>query len=160
MRPTRSAIGLRCLVKYWANVIVRADGSVKSATTSPLFSGIGTYKSEYGLDRLSAHSQGNAWLGPPHRDSPDQLLYLNVERPTHYLQPDLGLCGRIDGEIVGSVGVLDVLRVLIRSLDEYSECSGHSSFLQAYNCPVSLWMSDKQKKNGVFRNMHIYPGHR
>jgi hypothetical protein len=145
MVPARTAVGLSCKDVYIANVRAHADGSLQSSVTRAILAenilddlpGDGNLSS---LVRLHSPRIGRAESRPP-----DVPLHLSIERPMHYGEPDICIAGRINGSIVGTVGVLDVLKVLIRSLDEPENCShGHESTV--ITIEPSRWATNRRVK--------------
>lgn len=157
MRPSPDAVGLQCIDGYWANVKVREDGSVYSAPTSSLLQDLNLIeKIENGNGNASSlQSLSQPWIGHAQREPPDVPLYLTIERPLHYSQPDLCFVGRIDGSVIGSTGVLDVLRGLVRNLDEPSDCPGHTSPPSVIYVKASMWAADRRSKP-VGENSHTF----
>lgn len=148
MTPTQEAIGFRCLDRFWANVTVREDGSIRSAQTSASLQDLDMMRDlvAKGSHSSALQSLNNPWLGPPSPSTPDVPLYLSVERPLHYSAPDLCFVGRIGGSVVGAVGIDYVLSTLLRSLNENSNCLGHTSTSTVVNVKASSWAASKYSK--------------
>ncbi len=148
MAPTRAALGFRCVDYYWANSMVHSDGSIRSSS-KPALMQIFDEEEETGvLDGSSAVlSISRPHMSPPILSSADIPLYLNIERPTHYDQPDLCLCGRIDGRSIGIVGIHEVLEILMRSFEAESEnCPGHTSRTNVFSVRASQWATIRSSR--------------
>jgi len=149
MKPTQEAIGFQCLDQYWANVAVREDGSVRDATTGTPLQDMDLMEevvATTGPDRSTLDLVGRPWFGLPQFDTPDRPLYLSIERPLHYSDPDLCFVGRIDGSAVGSNSIEDTILSLVRSFSESVECRGHVSLTNVVNLKSSHWVSNRNKK--------------
>ena len=148
IKPSPDAVGLLCIDGYhWANVRVREDGSVRSASTAALLEDPDILQEiQVGQNASPLQSLSQPWAGQAHPGTPDVPLYLTIERPLHYSGPDLCFVGRINGSVVGSTGVLDVLRGLIRSSDEPRDCPGHASPPSVINAKASIWAQDYRSK--------------
>lgn len=88
------------------------------------------------------------WVGPAALGGPDVPLYLSLERPLHYSDPDLCFVGRIGGLVVGAVGVFDVLYTLLRSLELHKpdNCPGHDTTCNVVNVKPSVWAANRHVK--------------
>lgn len=150
IRPSRDAVALRCVDSYWANVRTRKDGSVHSAPTVQTL-----IEKVHNGNASSSSSLSRPWRGQAQRGPPDVPLYLTMERPLHYTVPDLSFVGRIGGTIIGATGVLDVLRGLVKNLDEQYECPGHTWTPEVFNIKASIWAGNNESKL-VGRHTHSF----
>ena len=148
MAPTRDALGFRCVDYYWANSMVHSDGSIRSSSKPALMQRFDDEEEAGVIDGSSAvQSIARPHMSPPILNSADIPLYLNIERPTHYDQPDLCLCGRIDGRSIGIVGIHEVLQILIRSFEAESEkCLGHTSSTHVFAVRASQWATIRSSR--------------
>jgi hypothetical protein len=121
-----SVLGLKCTDCFIANLPVQKNGSVRSELGGPgavLFSSQllkPWQEEEMSRDLEMADSDEEATdpivLGPPQLKPPDKPLYVSMERPAVATdEPELALCGRIDGESIGTVLIQEVLRTLALS---------------------------------------------
>jgi hypothetical protein len=149
----KNAMEFKCLDRFWGNVIVHEDGSLRSSTSPALLQG------DEGLDDImtgdasSLQMLSRPWFGQPDRGPPDEPLYLSIERPMHYSSRDTAFVARLRGTVVGTVGINNVLRTLLYSLDEPFLCPGHSNPLKVVNCKASAWVANRHSKpvrDGIF----------
>lgn len=155
MDPDEDTVQLQCIDRFWANVKVRQDGSIRSDMVSSVLC-----KSEF-IESPSATAEASSaverldqpWLGPPAPATPDISLYISIGTPQRFGGTDLCFTARIEGEIVGNVGIVDVLRTLLLSRTATEEqpqqqCPGHEapSSLQVLNVKSSRWAQDRYLK--------------
>lgn len=154
MAPTERAIGIRCLDKFWANAIVRSQGSIHTQDNTLM------YGRPFKPDDLEGISQGvesqmslvntvgECHLGPAVTRPPDRQLYLSLEKPPRLPDHDICFCGRVNGDSVGMVSILSVIQTLIVSLDESEQCTGHAKTDSetVYNVQTSNWCEHKNQK--------------
>lgn len=155
MRASPEAIAPKCIDTYWANVIAQENGSINSATTESLLTDLSLIEEIQGGNSSSLQSLSRPWTGSLQPGPSDVPLYITIERPYHYSRPDLCFVGRIGGSVVGSTGVLDVLRGLLRNLDEPDHCPGHVSPLAVINVKASQWAQNRRTKP-VGERVHTY----
>ena len=155
MRVSPEAIAPRCIDTYWANVNVEENGSINSGTTEALLTDSTLFEEIQGGNSSALQSLSQPWIGALRPGPSDVPLYLTIERPYHYSRPDLSFVGRIGGSVVGSTGVLDVLRGLLKNFDEPDHCPGHVSPLAVINVKASQWAKDRRTKP-VGKGVHTY----
>jgi hypothetical protein len=166
--PSPSALGFRCTDNFIGNIPVYPDGSIKSNKHSRL---IGSFENLEPLHNLSKQSQGadtgeqlaqinhKVSLGQPIKSSPDVALHLTLERPLDRAYPDLSLCGRVNGDPIGTVGLLALLQNLIQSgcaeitneslMGDPEPCTRmHSQTIQLFNVSPSVWAQSVRKPTG------------
>jgi hypothetical protein len=125
MKPSATSVALACKDVFYANVRVHNDGSIHSSATRASLAN---------SDYIDSHSERSdqlsmvemiqsPWVGPARCGPPNQPLYLNIERPLHYSDPDVCFAGRVDGAVIGTVSVLDVLVAVSRSVAASSDCT-------------------------------------
>ncbi|KAL5347239.1 hypothetical protein ACLOAV_007548 [Pseudogymnoascus australis] len=147
MKPTAESITLACHDVFYANIRVHEDGSIKSATTTIMFSDT-TYSedptvpgAELPVIEISQHP----WVGRAQTTPPNRLLYLALERTLNYNEPDICFVGRVDGTVVGSVSVLDVLKGVAHSLSQPPECSHNGGVaIDVLNVQTSTWINKRR----------------
>lgn len=131
LRP--SVLDLRCTDMFIANLPVAQDGAIHSITAATSALGFSTDHFDHWQDgtiskdiERADHARdgvGPIVLGPPETQAPDKPLYLSIERPPFPTgTPEVSLCGRINGESVGSVLIQDVLKTLALS---WSDAEGY-----------------------------------
>ncbi|KFY29811.1 hypothetical protein V494_08468 [Pseudogymnoascus sp. VKM F-4513 (FW-928)] len=144
MRPTAESITLACRDVFYANVRVHDDGAIKSGVSKDnmpdtiLLEDMMVSGAELSAMEISQHP----WVGQAQTAPPDRPLYLGLERPLHYSEPDICFVGRVNGAVVGAVSVLDVLRGIARSLLQDQECH-HEAAMVVVNVPASTWIDKK-----------------
>jgi hypothetical protein len=122
---TKDMLGLRCVDEFIANVATRRDGQICSTIalsgairfSAELFEGFDTGNDGV-QNRLVQRQYSPITLGAPVAAKPDRHLYLNLERSPHdhgSTEPDICLCGRLDGEALGHASIQDVLCTLALS---------------------------------------------
>ena len=141
MTPGPESVGLVCVDKFIGNVPVHPDGWIKSGTTAGILwretetfptTGVEIARRGYPFDP----STGAPAIAPP-----DIPLYISIERPRHYAGPDVMLTGRVNGEVVGSVGIDDVLYVVLAGMEAAVKCPGTCPGVHnVRNIPASEWM--------------------
>jgi hypothetical protein len=74
---------------------------------------------------------------------PDLDLYLAIERVQHYREPDIVFCGRVNGESIGTVSIIDVMLVIAKSVDALQHCSQNCAKFQerAISIAASQWLA-------------------
>ncbi|QKX54577.1 uncharacterized protein TRUGW13939_01664 [Talaromyces rugulosus] len=84
------------------------------------------------------------WIGLAHCSPPNKLLHLSIERPLHYSDPDICFTGRVDGNVVGTTSILDVLVSVSRSVSIPSECDHRdvNDISNVLNVSASRWIKD------------------
>ena len=164
----KSALEIRCVDVYIANLPARRDGSIYCPDRLP---GALQFSSEFVAQARSdiddVESQSLALndpepiiLGQPRLKNPDKPLYISLERPPYGSgEPEISLCGRIDGVSKGNVGIHHILNTLALSWSDehgfpYNICkSGHQPpnktstkdqlpAKQVFNMPASLYCGD------------------
>lgn len=134
----KSILGLRCADEFIANLSTRKNGSIHSTIGLP---GVTRFSSNLFPSTFSSeNSQADeeraltstmaeyhqVVLGPASRRGPECPLYINIERSPYDMQcsgePELSLCGRMNGEPLGHVGIHDVLSTLALS---WSDAEGY-----------------------------------
>ena len=147
MQVSQTDLGFVCIDRFWANVKVREDGSVRSSSTPD----IQRHEIDVGIpynntNVSSLQSLGELSVGVPQLCPPDISLYLSPGAPLHNGEPDLCLMAWIDGSVAGTVGILDVLKAILLSRVEPEQCPGHSGPAQVVNTKVSHWARDPFSK--------------
>ena len=179
-------LGLRCVDNFIGNLIVQKDHFIRSLRTGnfiqteinqQIFQALSQpHSDDDGEAQLALQANDNIFLGPPALRPPDIPLYLNIERPIDYEEPLLGLCGRIKGEVVGNVGIPNILLNLFFSLEASKNngdpspgiCATHpapslsssspqqDTSLRMLNVPASIWgLAPNGKPSGDPR-VHTY----
>lgn len=160
-----SLLGLQCADTFIGNLPVTTDGFIRSLRDgniaerdTKIFQTLSQAQSHDDEAQLSLPANNNVYLGPPTLRLPDTPLYLSIERPLDQNEPLLGLAGRINGELIGNVGIECVLTSLLLSLENKidtiksdSTCAEHaasSSQLKMLNVPASVWGHSGSKPSG------------
>ena len=146
MAPSNSAIELQCIDRFWGNSVVYEDGSIRGGHGSGIFEDIDMLADIEKISSGDVQSLRGPHLGPPRSGPADLPLYLSIERPLHYNSKDLSLRGRIDGQPLGTVAIVSILEVLIHSLEDARNCSGHASSRPVFNVRPSLWAKQEHYK--------------
>lgn len=113
--PTLASIGLACNDSFLANLRAREHGMICSTVNSFV------YQDELDLglpittDEIIPISFSDPRTGPALRSSPDCPLYLSLERPMHYGGFDLHLVGRVNGSVVGTTCIRNVMKTILLS---------------------------------------------
>jgi hypothetical protein len=131
MAPTEKAIGIRCLDRFWANAVVRSQGSIHTQDNTLMYglstkaesSGVNVPDTEASLSLVN--TGGKCHFGPAVTRPADRLLYLSLEKSARLPQHDIAFCGRVDGDSVGMVSVLSIIQTIIISLEASQQCLGH-----------------------------------
>jgi hypothetical protein len=173
--PSPSALGFRCTDDFIGNIPVYPDGSIKSNKHGNMLESFEDLKP---LHNLMKQSQGpgtdaqltqinhKVSLGAPIKCPPDVALHLTIERPLDRTDPDLSLCGRVNGESIGTIGLLALLRNLIRSgcaeitseslIGEPEPCVRiHPQSIRLFNVSPSVWAQSARKPTGG-KEYHTY----
>ena len=174
--PSSSNLGFRCADTFIGNIPVHGDGSVRSNKhgiltgqfrNSKLLASLQKQADDGNTETQLVQAYHSVSLGAAIPSPPDVLLHLTIERPLNRSDPDLGLCGRVNGETIGVVGVLAVLRNLVQShcngsngtetqLRETRPCpSVHSQVPKFFNVPASVWASSHRRPTGE-PHYHMY----
>lgn len=170
--PSLKSLGLQCTDKYVANIPTYKDGIVRSyghgitareGKSQYLFHELGASALSPDEETQVSQTGQNVFLGTPRPCLPDRPLYLNIERPVDFSEPMLGLCGRINGEAVGNIGVLQILRNLIASFQGPAKdsartepCPRHRILGAMFNVPASVWALSKMGKPTADPDMYTY----
>ena len=147
MSASPGAVALQCIDTYWANVNVREDGSIKSVATRSLLEDWLLIEEIQGENSSSLQPLSRPWMGLLRPGPPNVPFYMTIETTLHYSQPDLCFVGRIGGSVIGSMGVLDVLRDLFRNMDELGHCPCHTSPFAVINVKASQWANSRRANN-------------
>jgi len=139
------SLGLLCVDQIWAKAVVRADGSIQTAET-PFITTEFDEAASTGRFGSGTVVGSDAYIGPPSIGFAQDDLYLNIERHARSESPDMGLCGRVNGDSVGFVSVTEALSVLAHSLAAQKQCPGHSQKLEAYNVRTRAWCRPHLRK--------------
>ncbi|KAL8743702.1 MAG: hypothetical protein Q9190_003970 [Brigantiaea leucoxantha] len=123
---TRSVLGLRCTSEFIANIPTRRNGAVRCSPGNSVIRSSNDYIEEVisedhdvEAQQIFAQHARPIILGSPRFMEPDKPLYLSLERDAdRSVEPAVGLCGRLDGELLGSVNIHVVLAVIASSLIE------------------------------------------
>ena len=179
-----SMLGLRCVDSFIGNLIVQKDQFIRSLRTGTIlqremnqqiFQTLSQpHSDDDGEAQLALQANDNIFLGPPALRPPDTPLYLNIERPIDCDEPLLGLCGRIKGEVVGNVGIPNILMNLFFSLEASKNngdpspgiCATHpapsssspqqDTSLRMLNIPASIWGLAPNGKPTGDPHVHTY----
>jgi hypothetical protein len=127
-----AVLDLQCVDEFIANLPVRPNGSIHSSValhgpvrfSSEFLSQVGQSED---IDQLQLSTRDDSPInfGPPTARLQDKPLYINIERSPIEINanaPAVSLCGRLDGETVGHVGIQDVLTTLALS---WSDAQGY-----------------------------------
>lgn len=143
MEPSPEAVGLACKDIFFANLEADRDGTIRSSSSDIIFPETMEHP-DVGEGTLTRRD--HFWSGDPSRDPPDTSLYFNFERSVRSRgEPLLCLAGRIRGTPTATVDILDVLKVILLSLDEPKECA-HTDSPTVTNVRTSYWSSKKLHK--------------
>ncbi|KAL8690946.1 MAG: hypothetical protein Q9218_003722 [Villophora microphyllina] len=176
--PSTMSLGFQCADQYLANIPTGKDGmirsyghgtTIRSGKSQRLFHGLGMSSVPSDEETQVSHTGRNVFLGAPRPCLPDKPLYMNIERPVDFSEPLLGLCGRINGEAIGNVGVPQILRNMIRSFegqadDTVEPCPRHSIVSSAsgntygsmFNVPPSVWAASSLEKPTADPDVYTY----
>ena len=155
MKASPEAVAPKCIDSYWANVKVQGDDSILSGTTGPTFVDWDSIEEIRRGNPSTLQSLSQPWIGPPRPGSSDVPLSLTIEGSFQNNGPDLSFVGRIGGSVIGRIGVLDVLRGLLRNNDEPNQCPGHASSLAVNNVKASQWVKDRGA-TPISAGLHTY----
>ena len=176
---SESMLSLRCIDTFIGNVPVQRDcfirssrhGSVSAADfDSTVYRNIPQSDLDDVCEAQSVvEVDENIFLGNPILRPPDKRLYLSIERPADFNEPLLGLCGRINGEAFGNIGIQNLLRNLSISLevvggakDNAFVCTTHDPHmldgpsLRMLNVPASIWIMASSAKPSGEPDVHTY----
>ncbi|OBT53797.1 hypothetical protein VE04_05661 [Pseudogymnoascus sp. 24MN13] len=144
MKPTAESITLACHDVFYANIRVHEDGSIRSAVSKNIIPDSIHLEDRMvlGADLSVIEMTQQPWVGPARTTPPNRPLYLGLERPLHYNDPDICFVGRIDGTVIGAVSVLDVLRGVALSILQPQECH-HEKPMDVVNVQTSTWIDKK-----------------
>ncbi|KFY84999.1 hypothetical protein V500_08798 [Pseudogymnoascus sp. VKM F-4518 (FW-2643)] len=145
MKPSAESITLACRDVFYANVRFHEDGSIKSSS-SPFMKSESIHLEDQtvlGADLSVMEISQHPWVGPAQTNPPNRLLYLGLERPLHYNDPDICFVGRVDGNVIGSVSVLDVLCGIARNFSHPQECCHDEISIDVVNIQTSTWINKK-----------------
>ena len=155
MAPTEKAIGIRCLDQFWANAVVRSQGSIHTQDNTVMY-GLSVEAASPGTNVPDTESSfplvntggGECHFGPAVTRPADRLLYLSLEKPVRLPLHDIAFCGRINGDSVGIVSVLSIIQTLIVSLEASKQCPGHDKTVTqtVYNVHTSNWCQNRNRK--------------
>lgn len=137
-----------CLDHFWANVKASEDGSILSSNTEAVQRhDLGANRLFDSADSSSLERLGEPYLGLPDSSAPDCPLYLSLSAPLHYGDPHLCFVGWFQGSIFGTVGIMDVLKVILISRVEPKLCPGHDGGpKKVVNVKTSVWAQEAQSK--------------
>ena len=144
LKPTPESLGFRCADIFICNLPVHKTGSVRSGHERRM---ILQGPSPTGQGLLLPPAESRSERPCPIFDSPvaavpDVPLCINIEKTFHTQDPDLCLCGRVGGNVIGIVGVLEVLETLVRNLGSQAACPGHDSLPIAEIMRASYWANN------------------
>ena len=146
MKPTAKSITLACRDIFYANIRVHEDGYIKSATLGSFIPDAIHLEDQtvLGADLAVMDISQHPRLGQAQTTPPNTLLYLGLERPLNYNEPDICFVGRVDGTVIGTVSVLDVLQGIARSLSQPQECHHGEISVGVINVKTSTWINKKR----------------
>ncbi|KAL2211294.1 hypothetical protein CC79DRAFT_1353401, partial [Sarocladium strictum] len=161
---TKDMLSLRCVDEFIANVATRRDGQICSTISLPgairfsaeLFEGFDT-GDDVIQNRLVRRQYNPITLGAPVAAKPDRHLYLNLEQSPRDLgstEPDICLCGRLDGETLGHVSIQDVLCTLALSWTD-DEGYDYPFCTTAEHETTDLQTTSKARPAGTVYNMAV-----
>ncbi|KAL3426623.1 hypothetical protein PVAG01_00132 [Phlyctema vagabunda] len=154
MKPTRDALGLRCVDQYFGTVPVHPDRYIRSIRTSRL----SFYTGSQSLTGQDQSIRGN--IGPLEILQPDVPLYLNIERNAEDMYPNISLAGRVNGQLIGYVTIQDVVESLAENLEtDSTQIRAHAKTRDVYNVAPSFWAqrwNDKPRIQGY--STHVSAG--
>lgn len=158
MKPSADAVVLQCIDTFWGNKFAYEDGSIHSAITMVLTYDWDTVDKAYDEDASSGPTSSTPWLGQAHCAPPDTAISLTIERAQHYGRADICLVIRVDGTVVGSTGIKDVLHGLVHGYSEPERCPGHRNPYRSFiNVKTSHWLSKARKKPATSENHTFIP---
>lgn len=146
MANMTECVGLKCVDKFVGNLSVHPGGWLKGGyTRNYLFRNADEISMETGpitgFELATTHPQINPHIGAPIKMSPDVPIYISIERDLHYSGPDLMLTGRINGEIVGAMSIVDVMGVIAQSLQDAKRYPGRCvAAATVLNITASKWI--------------------
>jgi hypothetical protein len=149
MEPSASSVALACKDVFYANLRTHRDGSIRDSDYSSCMPELKYLRQN--TDNLSPQSaiatfqSGQPWIGPAVVRPPNRSIYLNIERPMHLGESDICFAGRLDGNIISIVSVVNVLASIARSLEVPKTCS-HNDAANAsnvLNINTSTWLEDR-----------------
>ncbi|CZR63221.1 uncharacterized protein PAC_13118 [Phialocephala subalpina] len=145
----KSILSLQCVDGFIANLPTRRNGALCCPIGLPGPIGFNADFIEEVVKQEGRDPEGQALahdkirpiiLGPPRLECPDKPLYITLERPPYGSgDPEISICGRLEGESLGHVGIQDILITLALSWHDaegqpYQACSpreGHEKPSQA-----------------------------
>ena len=139
MVPGPECVGLTCVDRFIANVPIHPNGWMEAANAPWVEFSSFVPPAQVSPD---GGEMGVALpvLGPPVVASPDINIYVSIERAHHYSRPDVILVGRVNGETIGSVSILDTMWQVARSLRATANCPGNcSARFTVLNMRASNW---------------------
>lgn len=143
MKPSSEAVGLTCKDVFFANLEACRDGTIRTSSSDTVFPEV---NDRHNPQENALIRAGDIWSGAPVGGEPDTALYLNFERSVRSRgEPLLCLAGRIQGMPTATVSIIDVLKVILLSLDEPASCN-HTVYPDVINVPTSRWNSKRQYK--------------
>jgi hypothetical protein len=152
MKPSASSVTLACKDVFYANVRTHNDGSIRDSYSSARWPDLShLHQNPYTASQQSVTDTLQSvrlWIGPAHVSPPDRPLYLNIEQPVHFRDSDICLAGRLDGNIIGIVSVVNVLASIARSVEVPLKCS-HDDTANApnvLNINTSAWLEDRNAR--------------
>ena len=145
MSVLKEELPLVCIDYFWANVKVLEDGSIRAANV-PLIDRheLDIESTDTNLSTLQRLDKPR--LGDPERSTADLPLYLSLGTPLHHGEPELCFTAWLHGSIAGTVSIQDVLRALVLSRVEPTQCPGHDKVAQVLNIKTSIWSADVYSK--------------
>ena len=163
MAPTLKAVGFRCSDTFIGNLPVHDKGFVRSGHERRLiFTEPDNRAPRLMEDETRSQAPPSPVVGPPLAAASDVEMYINIERIFQTKDPDLCFCGRVGGEVIGVVGVTEILTTLLRSFETQKKCPGHEEVAQAEIMPASFWANMRwvrdrlMSKSMSSHNHHTY----
>ena len=135
--PNSRALGFRCKDEFFGNIPVHEEGRIIDITPPGIMEDEEVTQKLLKSTRRSTTPQ--IFFGLPRKAPPDVPLYLSIERRCNSADSSLCLCARIDGELVGTVSVLKVIKTIAQSLQTPPSCPSHTAPYQALNVAPSIW---------------------
>ncbi|KAJ4376241.1 hypothetical protein N0V83_001524 [Neocucurbitaria cava] len=126
---SKEILDLHCVDEFIANIPTRRDGSVHCPSvlassiffsSTPLEGLEATAPADVEAGPLSHNNSRPVSIGHPDLQPADKEVYISLERSAYIgiYEPDVTLCGRVEGVTIGRVGIQDVLRTLALSWND------------------------------------------
>ncbi|RFU34496.1 hypothetical protein B7463_g1877, partial [Scytalidium lignicola] len=152
MKPSASSVAMECKDVFFANIRTHNDGSIRDSY-SPARSPELHYLQHNPYDTsqqsiVTTLQSVNPWIGPVQVRPPNQPLYINIERPIQFRESDICLAGRLDGNRIGVVSIIDVLVSIARSVEIPPKCihKNTANTQTVLNISTSEWLANPNER--------------